>query len=71
MPKWAGCLPQLVDEATAPAGPAVRTDRGGAPRPVVVQEYVAHDRELRVYYLNGGICAFQVTTPDPSAFWVR
>jgi hypothetical protein len=68
---WAGCLPQLVDEATAPAGPAVRTDGGGAPRPVVVQEYVAHDRELRVYYLNGGICAFQVTTPDPSAFWVR
>jgi hypothetical protein len=68
---WAGCLPQLIDDAAGLAGPAIRADRGGAPRPVVVQEYVAHVRELRVYYLNGGICAFQVDKPDLSALWVR
>ncbi|MFJ8015691.1 hypothetical protein [Streptomyces sp. NPDC096339] len=39
----------------------------GDGRPVVVQEYVAHARELRVYHLDGGICAFEVRKPDPSS----
>jgi hypothetical protein len=30
---------------------------------------VPHVRELRVYYLNGGICAFEVRKPDPSSPW--
>jgi hypothetical protein len=42
---------------------------GTAARPVVVQEYVAHASELRVYYLNGGICAFQVRKPTPASLW--
>jgi hypothetical protein len=57
---WPEYLPAVVDRETAPAGPG---------RPVVVQEYVAHSRELRVYYLDGGVCAFEVAKPDPASFW--
>jgi hypothetical protein len=63
---WAGCLPEVIGEVP----PVVRADRGGALRPVFVQEYVPHARELRVYYLNGAICAFQVDKQGPAAFWV-
>jgi hypothetical protein len=38
-------------------------------RPIMVQEYVDHVYELRVYYLNGGICAFAVRKPGPSSPW--
>jgi hypothetical protein len=37
--------------------------------PVIVQEYVEHVRELRVYFLNGGICAFDVRKPCPGSIW--
>ncbi|AGL17735.1 hypothetical protein [Actinoplanes sp. N902-109] len=60
---WAGCLPQVLDTAATPGG------RSPAGRPVVVQEYVAHAAELRVYHLNGGVCAFRVDKPDPAATW--
>jgi hypothetical protein len=60
---WAAHLPQILDRDAAPDGPATRT------RPVVVQEYVVHDRELRVYFLNGGVCAFDVHKRDPASFW--
>ncbi|MGW1770923.1 hypothetical protein [Streptomyces sp. NPDC002104] len=63
---WKACLPSVAGReavergsGTAPGG------RGG--RPVVVQEYVPHQRELRVYQLDGGICAFEVRKPDPSS----
>ncbi|WP_330294648.1 hypothetical protein [Streptomyces sp. NBC_00503] len=67
---WPGCLPAVVGSERAariPAGgvPAARVSADG--RPVVVQEYVAHARELRVYQVDGGICAFQVDKPDPSS----
>lgn len=38
-------------------------------RPVVVQEYVAHDHELRVYHLDGTLCAYRVGKPAPDALW--
>ncbi|AWZ06456.1 MULTISPECIES: hypothetical protein [unclassified Streptomyces] len=70
---WKACLPAVVgrEAAQGPAtGPARGPSAGPAPvgdRPVVVQEYVAHARELRVYHLDGGICAFEVDKPDPSS----
>jgi hypothetical protein len=60
---WAGYLPVVLDRAQgAPPRPAPS-------RPVVVQEYVAHARELRVYYLDGGICAFEVGKAEPAVMW--
>ncbi|HEX6499680.1 MAG TPA: hypothetical protein VF054_11705 [Micromonosporaceae bacterium] len=60
---WSTYLPEIVDRDAAPS------DRPASGRPVVVQEYVPHDRELRVYYLNGGICAFEIRKPEPSSLW--
>ncbi|GAA2479745.1 hypothetical protein [Winogradskya humida] len=57
---WATHLPVVLD------APAVK-DSGG--HPVVVQEYVAHVRELRVYYLHGTVCAFDVGKRNPAATW--
>jgi hypothetical protein len=59
---WPACWPAVLDGGR----PA---DSRAAGHPVVVQEYVPHARELRVYYLNGGICAFEVRKPDPSSPW--
>lgn len=59
---WPKCFPSVLD-GTADAV-AHRADH-----PVVVQEYVAHSRELRVYHLDGGICAFEVGKPQPSSPW--
>ncbi|MBT2478887.1 hypothetical protein J7E94_11655 [Streptomyces sp. ISL-94] len=64
---WPACLPAVVgrEEVAQSAAGAGGGPAGG--RPVVVQEYVAHSRELRVYHLDGGICAFEVRKPDPSS----
>lgn len=63
---WPACLPSVGAAAASSTSPAaVATAADG--RPVVVQEYVAHARELRVYHLDGGICAFEVRKPDPSS----
>jgi hypothetical protein len=64
--QWAGLLPRVVDDGS----PACTADWSpGRAAPVVVQEYYGPVRELRVFYLNGGICAFQVDKPDPAAVW--
>ncbi len=60
---WGPYFPVIVDTAAEPQdfpcdGP-----------PSVIQEYVEHDRELRVYWLNGGICAFDVSKPGPASPW--
>ncbi|MFE2324296.1 hypothetical protein ACFXD5_10335 [Streptomyces sp. NPDC059385] len=59
---WPQCQPAVVGRESVARGL-----RAGDGRPVVVQEYVAHARELRVYHLDGGICAFEVRKPDPSS----
>lgn len=60
---WPSCLPEIIHSGDVPES------RIGA-GPVAVQEYITHARELRVYYLNGGICAFDVRKPDPASMWV-
>lgn len=61
--RWAGCAPMVLDRSSV-TGAEVP---GG--RPVVVQEFVPHVRELRVYYLNGAIAAFEVRKSAPSSQW--
>jgi hypothetical protein len=61
--RWPAHLPRVLDAADVPADPP------GGTHPLVVQEYVAHVRELRVYYVNGGLCAFEVRKPDPASQW--
>lgn len=41
----------------------------GGRTPVIVQHYVPHARELRVYYLDGAVCAFDVRKSAPAAIW--
>ncbi|MFI5937552.1 RimK family alpha-L-glutamate ligase [Actinoplanes sp. NPDC051494] len=60
---WGPSLPVVLDRDAA----AGARSPGG--RPVVVQEYVPHACELRVYYVDGGICAFRVRQGDPAARW--
>lgn len=57
---WDAYLPKVVDGSDAPDAPG---------HPVVVQEYLPHARELRVYHLDGAICAFEVGKPDPASPW--
>jgi len=57
-------LPQVVDRSGEP--PPWATSR----TPVIVQEYVEHVQELRVYYLDGAVCAFDVKKPSPAAIWL-
>ncbi|MFB6613922.1 hypothetical protein ACFCV9_06860 [Streptomyces sp. NPDC056367] len=68
---WPVCQPAVVGSDAVAEGSPAGAAAGGLPagdgRPVVVQEYVAHARELRVYHLDGGICAFEVRKPDPSS----
>jgi hypothetical protein len=67
---WSACFPVIVERDAVPGErDAVPGGRAGGGRPVVVQEYVAHARELRVYYLNGGLCAFEIGKPEPSSLW--
>lgn len=39
--------------------------------PVVVQEYVEHLRELRVYYLDGAVGAIEISKPTPASLWTE
>ena len=41
----------------------------GGRTPVIVQQYVPHARELRVYYLDGAVCSFDVRKTTPSSIW--
>jgi hypothetical protein len=53
-PGWlAGVFPVVTDSPRLPSAP-----RPGAP--VIVQEYVEHDAELRVYYVGGQVHGFAV-----------
>ena len=55
-----GIFPTVVERRDLPDGPGP---------PVVVQEYVEHDAELRVYYAAGRIQAFEVTKDSPADPW--
>jgi hypothetical protein len=60
---WPACLPAVLDRDAVLSDPTLRE------RPVVIQEYVAAARELRVFYLDDGICAFEVRQAQPSSMW--
>jgi glutathione synthase/RimK-type ligase-like ATP-grasp enzyme len=57
-----GIFPTVVERRDLPDGP-------GPGPPVVVQEYVEHDAELRVYYAAGRIAAYEVSKDSPAAPW--
>lgn len=57
-----GRFPVIVERRELPGQP------GGGP-PVVVQEYVEHDTELRIYYLNGRLHGFEIDKRSPADLW--
>jgi hypothetical protein len=57
-----GRFPVIVKRRELPGQP------GGGP-PVVVQEYVEHDAELRIYYLNGRLHGFEIDKRSPADLW--
>lgn len=61
--RWGPYLPAVLD---AGALPGHRTPPGC---PVVLQEYVPHTAELRVYVVDGTLCAFRVGKRTPAALW--
>jgi hypothetical protein len=65
---WQAHWPRIVHRDALPDD-ATGWDPAATRAPVIVQEYVEHAAELRVYYLNGAICAFSVGKPSPSSLW--
>lgn len=78
-----GVFPVIVErtgQGAAPPSPgpsspgpsfAAPPSAAGHPAPpVIVQEYVEHEQELRVYYVAGRLHAFQVTKDDPADPWL-
>lgn len=59
-----GVFPEIVPRDWLDAG------RGLPGPPVVLQEYVDHDAELRVYYVQGDMHSFRITKESPAALWV-
>lgn len=57
-----GRFPVIVERRELPGQP------GGGP-PVVVQEYVEHDAELRIYYLDGRLHGFEIDKRSPADLW--
>lgn len=60
--RWPALAPVVLDRDAALAHPRVD-------RPVVVQEYLAGARELRVYHLDQALCAFEVRAERPGQIW--
>jgi hypothetical protein len=57
-----GVFPAIVERDALAGGP-------GPGPPVIVQEYVEHEAELRVYYVAGRIHAFLVGKASPADLW--
>ncbi|MFF7458212.1 RimK family alpha-L-glutamate ligase [Kitasatospora sp. NPDC008115] len=57
-----GIFPTVLDRAALTGGP-----RPGPP--VLVQEYIEHEAELRVYFVDGRLHAFEVGKADPADPW--
>jgi hypothetical protein len=50
---------------------AIDAIAGGGGPPVVVQEFVEHELELRAYYAAGSVVAFAITKADPAQLWTE
>ncbi|MFJ5880001.1 hypothetical protein [Kitasatospora cineracea] len=59
-----GVFPEVHDRAEL-----IRRTGAAPGPPVVVQEYVEHSAELRVYYVRGEVLAYHVVKSSPSAPW--
>jgi hypothetical protein len=60
--RLSGIFPVITDREALAACPSP-----GAP--VIVQEYVEHEAELRVYYADGRVHGFEIGKEGPSAPW--
>jgi hypothetical protein len=58
-----GIFPEILDRD------ALRTAPMWSNVPLVVQEYVPHDHEYRVYFVGGELITFEVIKPTPAALW--
>ncbi|HET7017166.1 MAG TPA: hypothetical protein VFI65_24800 [Streptosporangiaceae bacterium] len=60
-----GVFPEIVEASSM--------RRSGRPRgiPVVVQEYLAHQAEIRCYYVGGDIATFAVDKSNPADPWLN
>lgn len=61
--RLSGVFPVIV----APPEPLPATSLG---IPVIIQEYVDHDSELRVYYVDGEVLGFEVRKESPADLWL-
>ncbi|MER7762987.1 hypothetical protein [Streptomyces sp. NPDC097619] len=59
-------LPRILDRPDREALPGLPPGT-----PVVLQEYVVHETEYRVYLAGGELHAFEVTKADPADLWAR
>ena len=57
-----GRFPVIVARRELPGQP-------GSGPPVIVQEYIEHDTELRIYYLNGRLHGFEIDKRSPADLW--
>ncbi|HUC56398.1 MAG TPA: hypothetical protein VMA95_03295 [Streptosporangiaceae bacterium] len=60
-----GVFPQVTDLGSLSASPGP-----GGP-PVVVQDYVEHDQEIRAYFTRGEITAFRISKDYPAQLWLE
>lgn len=60
--RLSGIFPTIVERHSLSGGPCPGP-------PVIVQEYVEHEAELRVYYVAGQVHAFQVGKDSPADPW--
>ncbi len=62
-PGWlSGVFPAIVERRALASGPCPGP-------PVIVQEFVEHDAELRVYYVHGQLHVFDIGKASPAALW--
>jgi hypothetical protein len=61
-----GVFPEIIDAAEL----AIR-DYGSGEPPVLVQDYVEHDLEIRAYYVGGQIVTFAVGKAYPAQLWLH
>jgi hypothetical protein len=57
-----GVFPVIADRCALPAVPCHGP-------PVIVQEYVEHEAEMRVYYVSGQVLGFEVAKAGPASVW--
>ena len=60
--RLSGVFPAVVERRALAAG-------GAAGPPVIVQEFIEHEAELRVYYVDGQVHGFEVRKDSPATPW--